>query len=127
QQKKFKARTPLSDEVYNEEKNLSRQKADQQKTESARREQEKKKQTEQAAQEVTRKKPQWLADWKKQLVNDLNRAHYNAAITDVTGVQYTGIVRATPDNLVMKVPYGELGLPWARLSPKTLLTVSSSF
>jgi hypothetical protein len=127
QQKKFKARTPLSEQVFDEEKNLSRQKADQQKAESARREQEQKKKAEQTAQEVARKKPQWLADWKKQLVNDLNRAHYNGTIADTTGVQYTGIVRASPDSLVMKVPYGELGLPWVRLSPKTLLAISTSF
>src|SRR5207237_10187453 len=61
------------------------------------------------------------------LIDDLNRAHYNGAISDVAGVQYTGIVRATADTLVMKVPYGELGLPWNRVPPATLLRISMSF
>jgi hypothetical protein len=66
-------------------------------------------------------------DWKTHLINDLNRAHYNGTVTDLAGVQYTGIVRATPDNLVMKVPYGELALPWGRVPPTMLLRISTSF
>jgi len=125
--KSFKTRTPLSDEVFAEEKNLSRQVADQQRSETAKREEEKRKQTEQVTQDVARKKPQWLADWKKQLVNDLNRAPYNAAITDTMGVQYNGIVRATADNVAVKLPYGESILPWTRIPPATLLKISTSY
>lgn len=127
QQKKFKTRTPISDEVYAEEKSLARQFDEQRKAEAAKREEQQKKQAEQTAADVMRKKPQWLAEWKDHLINDLNRAHYNGAVTDVAGVQYTGIVSATSDNLIMKVPYGELALPWSRVSPAMLLRISASF
>jgi hypothetical protein len=125
--KKFKTRSPISDEVYAEEKTLSRQLDQQRKAEAAKRNEQQKKQAEQTAQDVIRKKPQWLADWKNHLIDDLNRAHYNGAVTDVAGVQYTGIVRATADSLIMKVPYGELGLPWSRVPPAILLRISTSF
>ena len=61
------------------------------------------------------------------MISDLNRAPYNGAITDTTGVQYTGIARATADNVTMKLPYGESILPWSRISPAVLLKVSTSF
>ena len=126
-QKKLKTRTTLLDQVAAEERNLSRQLSDQQKADANRRQEEQKKQSAQVAQEVTRKKPQWLNDWKNRLISDLNRAPYNVSLTDATGVQYSGIVRATPDNITMKLPYGETSLPWSRLSPAVLLTVSTSF
>src|SRR6185437_15998010 len=97
------------------------------KAEAAKRDEQQKKQAQQTAQDVMRKKPQWLADWKTQLINDLNRVHYDGAIIDAANVKYTGIARATPENLVMKVPYGELGLPWNRLPATTLLRISVSF
>jgi len=126
-QKKFKARTPLSDQVAAEERNLSRRLTDQQKAEAAKRQEEQKKQADQMAQDVVRKKPQWLNDWKNRLVSDLNRAPYNAPVTDTTGVQYSGIVRATSDNVAMKLPYGESILPWSRIAPAVLLKISTSF
>lgn len=126
-QKKFKTRSPLSEQVYAEERNLSRQLADQQKAEAAKRQEEQRKQAEQTAQDVVRKKPQWLNDWKNHLVSDLNRVPYNAPFTDTSGVQYSGIVRATPDNFTVKLPYGESILPWSRLAPAVLLRISASF
>jgi hypothetical protein len=125
--KKFKMRTVLSEEVYAEEKTVSRQLADEQKAENAKREEQKKKQSEQLAQEVVRKTPQWLADWKTKLVNDLNRAPYNGPVSDTTGVQYSGIVRATAEAVTVKLPYGESILPWTRIPPAMLLKVSTSF
>ncbi|HEY4285072.1 MAG TPA: protein kinase [Chthoniobacterales bacterium] len=126
-QKKFKTRTGISEEVYAEEKSLSRQLADQQKAETAKREEQQKKAAEQTAQDAIRKKPQWLSEWKNRLISDLNRAPYDGAITDTTGVKYTGIARATADNLTMKIPYGESILPWSRISPAALLKISTSF
>lgn len=126
-QKKFKTRTAISEEVYSEEKRLSRQQTDQEKAEATKREEQQKRQAEQTAQEVARKKPQWLADWKNRLVSDLNRAPYKKPITDAMGVQYTGVVRATADNLTMQLPYGETILPWNRLAPATLLQISTSY
>lgn len=125
--RRFRMFGALSDDVRAAEKGLQRQTVDQQKSESAERAAQKKKQAEAATAEVARKKPQWLTDWKNRLVNDLNRAHYNAAVADTNGVQYTGIGGATADKLLMKVPYGELALPWALIGPQTLLKISTSF
>jgi predicted RNA-binding Zn-ribbon protein involved in translation (DUF1610 family) len=131
QKKKFETRTAISEEVFAAEKNLSRQTADQQKLESAARERERKQKAELAAKNATEqagvKKPQWLAQWKSKLIDDLTRTHFVGAITDRTGQKYSGILRATPDALTMQLPYGEAQLPWTQLAPQTLLAISTSF
>lgn len=126
-QKKLKMRSALADEIAARERTLARQLSEQQKAETSKKQEEQKKQAQQAAQDVVRKRPQWLNDWKNRLVADLNRAPYTGAITDVTGVQYSGITKATPDDLTMKVPYGEAKLAWNRISPASLLKISSSY
>jgi DNA-directed RNA polymerase subunit RPC12/RpoP len=120
---RLKMPSAIREAVSSEEKTLARQVGDQQKTESAAREQAKQKEVQQAAQ----KKPQWLADWKTKLISDLNQRHFAGAIVDLSGVQYTGIDSATADKLGMKVPYGSVQIDWAKLSPKALLAISTSF
>jgi hypothetical protein len=120
---KTKMPGPIREALNTDEKMLGQKVSDQQKTESAAREQAKKKELEQAAQ----KKPQWLAAWKSKLIEDLNQRHSSAVIVDLAGVQYTGIESATPDKLSMKLPYGTMLIDWAKLSPKTLLAISTSF
>ena len=117
----------FSDDIRSSEGTLSRRLSELQKSEIAQRSEQQKKQADQVAQDVARKKPQWLADWKNRLVNDINRAPYNAAVSDLAGVQYSGIVRATGENLTMKLPYGESILPWTRIAPATLLKISTSY
>jgi hypothetical protein len=119
----FPLPSAIREDVNAQEKTLTKQLSDQQKTESAAREQAKKKELEQAAQ----KKPQWLAAWKSKLIEDLNQRHFAGAIVDLSGVQYTGIESATPDKLSMKLPYGTMLIDWAKFSPKTLLAISTSF
>src|ERR1700719_3521679 len=97
--------------VSSEEKSLNRQVSEQQRNESAAREKEKQKQLDQAAQ----KKPQFVAEWKNKLIDDLNRRHFAGTIVDVGGAQYTGIASATPDKLTMTLPYGSTVIDWARL------------
>ncbi len=125
--KQFKTRSPLSDQIYVAETTLAHEIALREKTERENRERDQQKRTEETARELARKKPLWLRQWKKQLIEDLNRSHFSGAVTDRTGVQYTGILRATDSNLTMKLPYGEAQLPWGRLSHETLLKVSASF
>ena len=73
------------------------------------------------------RKSQWLAVWKKKLVDDLNRKQFSGAITDTSGAQYTGISSADNQTVGLKLQYGIARLPWSKLAPKTLLTVSTSF
>ena len=120
---RLKMPSAIREAVSAEEKSLNRQVGDQQKTESVAHEQTKKKQVEQAVQ----KKPQWLAQWKTKLIDDLTHRHFSGAIVDIGGTQYTGIEAATPDKLAMKIPYGTMQIDWSKLSPKTLLAISVAF
>lgn len=79
------------------------------------------------AQEATEKRAQWLIDWKNNLIDDINRAHFSGAISDSNGAKYTGIAGATDQSLSLKLPYGIARVTWRELSPETLLTVSTSF
>jgi len=79
------------------------------------------------AQNTAEKRAQWLIDWKKRLIDDLNRAHFSGALADSSGVRYTGIAGATDENFSLKLPYGIARLTWPELVPETLLTVSISF
>ena len=73
------------------------------------------------------RKSQWLAVWKKKFIDDLNRKQFSGAITDTSGAQYTGISSADNQTVGLKLQYGIARLPWSKLAPKTLLTVSTSF
>ena len=79
------------------------------------------------AKEVAEKRAQLLFDWKNILIDDLNRMHYSAALTDSDGTKYMGIAGATNDSLNMKLPYGIAGVKWQQLPPQELLTISKSF
>ena len=81
----------------------------------------------QPAKEVAVKRAQLLFDWKKTLIDDLNRTHYSAALTDRDGTKYLGIAGATDEILNMKLPYGIAGVKWPQFSPRELLVVSKSF
>ena len=92
-------------------------------------ERERKEKAQLAAQQVMQKKPQWLSDWKRQLIDDLNRSHFKSEITDAMGAaKYSGIDGASPDSLRVKIgPYGSAQIPWVKLAPQTQLRVATSF
>jgi len=81
----------------------------------------------QPAKELAEKRAQLLFDWKTTLIDDLNRMHYSATITDSNGTQYTGIAGAGNQSLNMKLPYGVAGVKWEQLPPQKLLALSRSF
>jgi hypothetical protein len=76
---------------------------------------------------ASQKKSQWLADWKKTLINDLNRKQFSGAIVDTAGAEYTGVTSADNQTVALKLAYGIARVPWSKLAPKTLLTISTSF
>jgi Protein kinase domain len=78
-------------------------------------------------QDAAPKRPQWLAAWRKKLIDDLNRKQFTGAFTDTSGTQYTGISSADNQALGLKLPYGIARLPWNKLAPQTLLKISASF
>jgi serine/threonine protein kinase len=79
------------------------------------------------AKEVAEKRARLLIDWKRTLIDDLNRAHFSGPLVDGSGGQYTGIASATDESLSMKLPYGIARLRWDQVPAKELLTISESF
>ncbi len=77
--------------------------------------------------EVAEKRAELLSDWKRTMIDDLDRAHFSGALADSSGAQYTGIVSATDEGLTMKLPYGIAWITWEKLSPTELLAISRSF
>ncbi|MDQ3625609.1 MAG: serine/threonine protein kinase [Verrucomicrobiota bacterium] len=79
------------------------------------------------AKAAERKKTEWLAKWKTQLISDLQRVGVAGAITDLLGTTYTGAAGATESRIVLRSQYGTAELEWTKLSPATLLALSTSF
>ena len=46
---------------------------------------------------------------------------------DTSGAEYTGVTSADNQTIALKLPYGIARVPWSKLAPKTLLSISSSF
>jgi predicted RNA-binding Zn-ribbon protein involved in translation (DUF1610 family) len=78
-------------------------------------------------QEAAQKKTQWMAYWKKKLIDDLNRKQFSGAISDTGGTEYIGVASADNQSFALKLPYGIARVPWNNLAPKTLLAISTSF
>jgi len=78
------------------------------------------------AKAIAEQRARWLVDWKNNLIYDLNRKRFTGAISDSSGGDYTGIISATDQSLSLRLPHGIARIAWAKLSPKTLLTVSAA-
>jgi hypothetical protein len=76
---------------------------------------------------AVQRKTQWLAAWKKRLIDDLNHKQFSGAIMDTSGAEYTGVTSADNQTIALKLPYGIARVPWSKLAPKTLLSISTSF
>lgn len=73
------------------------------------------------------KKAQWIAAWKKKLIDDLNHKQFSGTFTDTAGAEYTGVTGADDQSLALKMPYGIARVPWTKVPAAALLTISSSF
>ncbi len=69
---------------------------------------------------------EWLQEWKKNLISDLNARGWNGSVA-VNGIDYSGIVGASEDRLRLRLPYGEAPVAWTQVSPATLLAAATSF
>jgi hypothetical protein len=70
----------------------------------------------------------WLADWKNELIADINRTGFGGAVTDIHGLRYDGPVqRADAKELELKTRYGGVMTRWQNLSPQMLLAMSTAF
>jgi hypothetical protein len=118
--KQLKTRSAISDAIVGKEKQVAPQTA-------AGLSQPPRQLTQKEPDVAAQKKSQWLAAWKKNLVDDLNRKQFSGEITDMSGAEYTGISSADNQTVGLKLPYGIARVPWSKLAPKTLLSISTSF
>ena len=81
------------------------------------------------AQTDERKKTQWMVEWKKTLIADLNTGRFRGAIKDIPNVDYQGVISATESTITLGIPSGKGSVPvkWIQLSANTLLAMSSAF
>jgi eukaryotic-like serine/threonine-protein kinase len=77
--------------------------------------------------ENTGKKAQWLMEWKKRLIGDINRSHYRGRVIDRTGTEYVAMTNASDKSFTVETSYGPGKLDWLKFDPPMLLTVSRSF
>ena len=70
----------------------------------------------------------WLVKFKETLIRDISASGYTAALTKKNGQQITGgVTRATETQLEMKVAFGIVPLPWADLSPASVMSMAAAF
>jgi DNA-directed RNA polymerase subunit RPC12/RpoP len=118
--KQLKTRTAISDVILGKEKQVAPATRSEQS-------QPPRQQTQKGLETAAQRKTQWLAAWKKKLIDDLNHKQFSGAITDTSGAQYTGVTSADNQTIALKLPYGIARIPWGKLAPKTLLSISTSF
>jgi len=118
--KQLKTRSAISDAIFGKEKSAASSAAA---APSATPRQLSQKELAAAAQ----KKSQWLNDWKRKLIDDLNRKQFSGRFSDTTGTEYTGVTGADNQTIGLKLPYGIARVLWSKLAPKTLLAISGSF
>ena len=77
-------------------------------------------------QELLAKKAQWLANFKSQLIEDLNKTGYALTITRKTGEAVPGgVAKANDQQLILRA--GGAALPWADLSLDSAYEMGQSF
>ena len=80
-----------------------------------------------AEKQNTEKKAQWLIEWKKRLIDDIDRSHYRGRVVDRTGTEYVAMTNASDKGFTVETSYGPSRLDWLKFDPQMLLTVSKSF
>jgi len=118
--KQLKTRSAISDAILGKEKQVAP-------TIRSEQSQPPRQLTQKELETAAQRKTQWLAAWKKKLIDDLNHKQFSGAITDTSGAEYTGVTSADNQTIALKLPYGIARVPWSKLAPKTLLGISSSF
>src|SRR6266404_6542786 len=118
--KQLKTRSAISDAILGKEKQVAP-------TIRSEQSQPPRQLTQKELETAAQRKTQWLATWKKRLIDDLNHKQFSGAIMDTSRAKYTGVTSADNQTIALKLPYGIARVPWGKLAPKTLLSISSSF
>ena len=78
------------------------------------------------SQQFTEKKAQWLIDWKRTLIVDLNTVKYRGTVKDPGGNEYN-IAGATEAQVTLKNPDVTMPWEWTKFQPTMLLAMAASF
>jgi hypothetical protein len=79
-------------------------------------------------QQLLAKKASWLANFKAQLIEDLNAKGYAGAIKAKAGAAIPGgVAKADEQQLLVRSPRGTVPMPWSELSPESAYTMALSF
>jgi predicted RNA-binding Zn-ribbon protein involved in translation (DUF1610 family) len=77
-------------------------------------------------QAAERKKVAWLVDWKNKLIADVKGGRFTAAV-QIGAANYQGATKADNSRITFRLPpYGTADVDWAKISPKALLSISTS-
>ena len=82
------------------------------------------------AQDGERKRLEWLLEWKRKLITDLNTGRFAGRISDIPDVEYQGAAGATDTMITLRIPSGRgssAPVRWTQLQPRTLLAMSIAF
>ncbi|HEV3408927.1 MAG TPA: hypothetical protein VG095_01430, partial [Chthoniobacterales bacterium] len=119
-QKRTQARGALVDSLKEDENRLSRRLSDLQKTE-------REAQARAEAEQFQKRKEEWLAQWRTQLIADLQTGAYRAEIT-MGATPYQGVLTANEREITLRIaPYGGAPYPWDRFTPEVLLNFARAF
>jgi serine/threonine protein kinase len=81
-----------------------------------------------AERDLLARRLEWLVNFKKRLVDDLNVGSYTMPIVRKNGQQLVGgIKRATEQQLEIRLQFGSLPISWADLSPQTVLQLARAY
>ena len=79
-------------------------------------------------QQLLAKKTSWLANYKAQLIEDLNAKGYAAPLKTKTGAPLSGaIAKADAQQLMLRSPRGLVPMPWSELSLESAYAMGLSF
>ncbi len=79
-------------------------------------------------QQLLAKKSQWLANFKDQLLEDLNAKGYAQPLTSRQGAPIAGgVVRADAQQVFVNSPLGQVSVPWADIAPDSAFAMGRSF
>jgi hypothetical protein len=79
-------------------------------------------------QQLLAKKSQWLANYKEQLIEDLNAKGYAAPLTSRKGQPIAGgVAKADAQQVLINSPRGLVPVPWADISPDGIYAMGQSF
>jgi hypothetical protein len=81
-----------------------------------------------AERDLLARRIEWLVNFKKHLVEDLNAGGYTMPLTRKNGQQVIGGVRrATEQQVEIRVQFGSLPIAWTDLSPQSILQMARSY